>query len=155
MPNWCMNKLTISHSDKSMIDRFVQAFNEDRTCKEFIPEPEGLNRADCFADDGWYTWRNNNWGTKWDFGADGNYAEQRGDMAVCSFDTAWSPPIGLYDKLSKLGFEIKAMYLEPGMGYCGEFEDGQDYELEYHKKKHIPIGIYNAFGCMYWEEDPD
>ena len=48
-----------------------------------------------------------------------------------SFDTAWSPPIKFYEKLQEQGWEVKAYYFEPGMNFCGIWDDGDDdyYEI--------------------------
>ena len=46
--------------------------------------------------------------------------------ATMSFDTAWSPPIGLYERLQVLGFYVRASYFEPGMGFAGRWIDGDD-----------------------------
>jgi hypothetical protein len=48
-----------------------------------------------------------------------------------SFDSAWSPPIGAYEKLIDLGFTIKAYYYEPGMCFAGIYEDSIDSFYEY------------------------
>jgi hypothetical protein len=48
-----------------------------------------------------------------------------------SFDTAWAPPTGAYEKLMALGFEIEAFYYEPGMCFVGKWEDGIDEYYEY------------------------
>ena len=45
-----------------------------------------------------------------------------------SFETAWSPPIQAYEKLEAMGFVITAKYFEPGVGSCGEWFEGMDYE---------------------------
>ena len=42
------------------------------------------------------------------------------------FDSAWSPPIGIYEALVADGFTVDAMYYEPGMGFCGRWVDGSD-----------------------------
>jgi hypothetical protein len=42
------------------------------------------------------------------------------------FDSAWSPPIGAYDKLVELGFTVDAYYYEGGMAYAGTYSDGND-----------------------------
>jgi hypothetical protein len=47
MPNWCLNNLTVEHSDPAMVDRFEKAYNAGKTCSEFIPVPEDIG-------DGWW-----------------------------------------------------------------------------------------------------
>ena len=39
MPNWCINKLTITHDDKSMLDKFEKAYRDDWTIETFYPTP--------------------------------------------------------------------------------------------------------------------
>ena len=57
MPNWCLNKLTISHEDRSKVMEFVHAYKEGKVCEHYLPRPE---------DQDWYEWNISNWGTKWD-----------------------------------------------------------------------------------------
>jgi hypothetical protein len=45
MPNWCMNKLTVSHPQMDMVDRFEKAYNLGKACSEFLPLPEGGERS--------------------------------------------------------------------------------------------------------------
>ena len=151
MPNWCLNKLTVEHDDPAMVDRFEKAYNAGKTCNEFIPVPEG------YYDDGrWYDWCIDNWGTKWDIGADvGTDKEERyglkatrvGNQVSCSFDSAWNPPIHLYEELVELGYNVKASYFEPGMGFCGLWDNGADNYVDYQSKDMIPIAIWNDFDC--------
>lgn len=124
MPNWCMNNLTIEHEDGAMVDRFVKAYNEGNTCNEFIPKPENIG-------EGWWDFCVNNWGTKWDIGCDDNESHglkptRVGNQVTVTFDSAWAPPIGLYNELDKLGFMVSATYFEPGMVFCGKWYDGND-----------------------------
>ena len=149
MPNWCLNKLTVSHDDKAAMDRFVSAYNKGTLCNEFLPMPVDIG-------DGWYDWCINNWGTKWDIGADegtekeewhGLKATVVGNEASCSFDSAWSPPVGLYEKLDELGYKVHASYFEPGMAFCGIWTDGYDNYIQYTTKDYIPVGIWNDFDC--------
>ena len=69
----------------------------------------------------------NRWGTKWDVDA---YAPE--DVKVedgritFGFDSAWSPPVGIYAEMVEQGFSVRAYYYESGMGYCGVWEDGCD-----------------------------
>jgi hypothetical protein len=147
MPNWCANKLTVEHDDLVMLDRFVRAYNAGTVCNEFIPKPKDIG-------DGWFDWCVTNWGTKWDVGADvGTEREERhglratvvGNQANCSFDSAWSPPIGLYEKLVELGYNVKASYWEPGMAFCGIYDNGFDNYIEYTSKGMIPVALWNEF----------
>lgn len=150
MPNWCLNKLTVSHNDPAMFDRFVKAYNAGKACSEFLPIPEG------YLEDGrWYDWCVANWQTKWDVGADeGTEKEERyglkatvvGNEANCSFDSAWSPPVGLYNELVRLGYDVHASYFEPGMSFCGIFHNGYDDYIEYESKNDIPISIIHEYG---------
>ena len=40
-----------------------------------------------------------------------------------TFLTAWSPPIPVYDKLTDMGFDVHARYLDEGWMYVGEYDD--------------------------------
>lgn len=161
MPNWCLNKLTVSHTDKAAMDRFVAAYNKGTLCNEFLPMPEDIG-------EGWYGWCIENWGTKWDVGADiGTDREEWHGLkatvvpwndkntieASCSFDSAWAPPIGLYNKLVELGYDVHASYFEPGMGFCGVFHNGMDNYIEYHSHDEIPVGISNDFNTQEFFEE--
>lgn len=147
MPNWCMNQLKIEHDDPAMIERFTKAFGKGRTCNEFLPKPEGLG-------DGWWDFCVSNWGTKWDFGGEAARQEPSGPTKFhCSFETAWSPPIGLYRELERLGYRLDATYFEPSMCFCGEFKDGQDNFVEYRSKDMIPRRIWKDYDCEEMFED--
>ena len=47
-----------------------------------------------------------------------------------SCNTAWSPPIPIFDKLVDIGFEVDARYLDEGWGYIGEYVNGDDWSTE-------------------------
>lgn len=150
MPNWCMNKLTIEHEDSAMVDRFEQAYNNGKACEEFLPFPENEK------EDG-YNWCVANWGTKWDIGADPDYrglkATRVGNQITASFDSAWSPPLGLYNKLVELGFDVQATYWEHGMGFCGIWDNGYDSYIEYDDPNMIPVALWNEYHMdEYFEE---
>ena len=153
MPNWCSNSVEIYHDDPATLERARAAFNDGRLLDEFIPVPKDLQIVSgrCGADDNpeqialelaqknnidvhgykdWYDFCVNEWGTKWDVGADGNPAQDIPGGLMLGFDSAWSPPVAAYDKLEGLGFRIRAMYYEPGMGFAGIYEDGHD---DYHE----------------------
>lgn len=144
MPNWCQNNLTIRHDDRSKVIEFVLAYKEGKACEHYLPVPKN---DDGTVFDGWFDWCINNWGTKWDIGSDndetyGLHPTVVDNQATMSFDSAWSPPVGLYKKLHELGFSVDATYFEPGMAYCGIWEDGEDYYVEYTHKDMIPRRIW-------------
>jgi hypothetical protein len=97
----------------------------------------GLKRV---SEPGWYTWRIENWGTKWDahFGdpflvirTEGSTdvekcVEAKGatitpTVAIYKFDTAWSPPIPVVEAASERypELEFTLTFGEPGAGYAG------------------------------------
>ena len=152
MPNWCNNSVEIYHEDPAMIERVRTAFNDGRLLAEFIPIPQSLKIvAGCVGDPdeqkkleedtarnrevhgygNWYDYCVNEWGTKWDVGADGNPAQDIPGGLMMGFESAWAPPCGAYEKLTEQGFRIRAMYFEPGMAFAGVWEDGFDDYYEY------------------------
>jgi hypothetical protein len=150
MPNWCNNTLEITHSDPAMIERARVAFKEGRLLDEFVPVPKELHIvAGRVGDDSdpkqieleaqeksnrekygyatWYDYCVNEWGTKWDVGGDDYNAPQDiPNGLIMTFDSAWAPPCVAYEKMLDLGFSIRATYYEPGMCFCGVWEDGDD-----------------------------
>ena len=48
------------------------------------------------------------------------------------FQTAWSPAIVAYERLTDLGFDLDILYHESGMGFAGRFLDGEDLYFEYN-----------------------
>jgi hypothetical protein len=75
----------------------------------------------------WWNWRNDNWGTKWnlvpnhDGDLTGYNMDSVGNEIRMSFDTAWSPPDGVYnaivDKYPTL--DINWFYREDGAQMAG------------------------------------
>jgi len=115
-----------------MIERAVKAYRAGRLLDEFIPMPQALLQALLEGTgDGWYNWAVSNWGTKWDIGGDGEFAEQPdANTLELRFDSAWSPPIQGYGRLLEMGFEIEAFYNEPGMAFCGSYTGAGDEEFD-------------------------
>ena len=111
----------------------------------------------------WYDYCVNEWGTKWDVGADGNPAQDIPGGLMLGFDSAWSPPIGAYEKLMDMGFSIRAMYYEPGMAFAGIWDNGDDDFYDYSGmdskqiREDLPEVLDDAFGISesaeMWEEE--
>ena len=175
MPNWCDNSFRVSHSDPKQITRFVDAFKRGELCNEFIPVPEELkgsvadgktNEAlvEATGYSSWYDFCVNEWGTKWDVGGDDGYIDHDETSAQGSFQSAWSPPMGLMVVLEQEGFTVEFMYYEPGMNFAGVYSDGYDdfYELADtadEVEEQLPSELNETFGISenmrQWEEEND
>jgi hypothetical protein len=95
-----------------------------------------------FDVEGWYDWRVNNWGTKWDVCEVEIDEEIANDQGRFLFDadtkswfefrcwTAWGPPVPVWNKLHELGVEVHATYQDEGGMFEGEYVDGQDASWE-------------------------
>lgn len=161
MPNWCNNVLEISHEDPAEIQRVVAAWNSGQGFfNQLVPRP-------AIEEENWYAWNIENWGTKWDVESEewGRVTDHNSTdtAATISYDTAWGPPLGFYEKLTEQGFNIAAYYYEPGMAFCGKWssEFGNDqYEISGNAawvKENIPEDIDEMFaiaeGMEMWEDD--
>ena len=184
MPNWCNNSVEIYHADPAMIERVRKGFNDGGLLSELLPCPQELTetvsgsmgedkRAEHEAQQAanvekygyanWYDFCVNEWGTKWDVGADGNPAQDTPGGLMLGFESAWSPPIGAYEKLTEMGFRIRAMYYEPGMAFAGIWEEGSDDYYDYGGldsagiAEQLPVELDEAFGisasAAEWEEE--
>jgi hypothetical protein len=127
MPNWCDNSVTLRHPDKAKIDALAAEMSKKNdnggsmACpfQHLRPNPTGEWQ---------YDWSVENWGTKWE--ASIIDWDHSGDNEIrLYYETAWSPPIALYEYLVEEGWEVEAIYHECGMCYIGQFttEDGDDY----------------------------
>jgi hypothetical protein len=184
MPNWCNNSVEIYHEDPAMIERVRKAFNDGALLNEFIPVPESLRIVAGSVGDpveqkkleedternrqvhgygNWYDFCVNEWGTKWDIGADGNPAQDFPGGLTLGFESAWSPPVAAYEKLTEQGFRIRAMYFEPGMAFAGVWDNGVDDYYEYGGldskgiAETLPVELDEAFGisesAAEWEAE--
>jgi hypothetical protein len=145
MPNWCSNKFVISHADPAMLQRGYDALLQEKFLSEFLPIPEDLHivagsvadpveqialeaaeqrNRKLYGHKNWYDWCVTNWGTKWDFGDKYALLSENRSYLAAAFDTAWAPPCEAYTKLQDMGFKIKAYYFEPGMMFCGVWDNG-------------------------------
>ena len=149
MPNWCNNSLSLVGPTEEL-KKLRQAYIDGALFEAILPVPkklaeqqaDGSDRPELVKEYGysdWYSFATTEWGTKWDVGSeDGDMCEEIvpngnddeiGETARWSifFDTAWSPAIGIYEKLMEQGFEVYATYYEPGCDFAGIWDDGDDY----------------------------
>lgn len=111
MPNWCMNNLEISHEDPAKIKEIAGRLEslEEGKYKELI----GFLKA---FDPDW-SYRE---------AASAEYTVTDEKTINANFDTAWSPPVELYETLEEQGFVVEASYYEPGLMLTGIYRDGYD-----------------------------
>ena len=147
MPNWCNNVICLE-GPQGLVDRAKAAIERDEFCNEFFSMPGELrdttsptrpgeeDKAQAMIDkygySDWYSFSIGEWGTKWDIS--GGMIQEAGDgYIVASFDTAWSPPIALVEKLEGHGFTSVVLdYVEYGMNFVGQWNNGIDecYEID-------------------------
>ena len=153
MPNWCDNSISITHEDPAMMQRLDKAFKDGKFLNEFVPCPPELleevgigesyrerNEAheaanvEKFGHASWYSWRIENWGTKWEVGEGEFDYDPETNKATGWFQTAWSPPVTAMEALTELGFIVELKYREEGMSFVGEYtsEDGDEcYNVDF------------------------
>lgn len=126
MPNWCWNEATLIAPSKEQIDALVASLEKEENEKFFNHlRPRPLSESED-----WYAWNVDNWGTKWD--TEPHSFERHNDVTVyLQFETAWGPPIELYNFLFDEGWDVTARYHEPGMGFVGEYDNTMDDCWEY------------------------
>jgi hypothetical protein len=147
MPNWCHNRVSFYSDNVDEISAIAKIFESDEVFNTILPSPdwkttpndkgelpilremkspktgEVFHRTYDFPDgtndDRWYSWNNNNWGTKWELGeVDCEHDEE---TLECEFQTAWSPPEGIYQALRDQFPDVSISWFwdEPGMQQAG------------------------------------
>ena len=147
MPNWCDNKLKVTHEDFAFIDKFVGAYMNNKLCSYFLP-PTEEDTAD---------WRVANWGQKWDIGPGkdeeyGLYPTIVDNEVSVTFTSAWAPPLGVYERLVVLGFDVQASYFEPGMSFAGIWDNGTDESYEGNLRD-FPQKLIDLFGMEEYNKE--
>lgn len=151
LPNWCNNNLEIRSDNPNLIKKFNLALDSDGLFQALKPNPTGA----------WdYSWSVENWGTKWDIrGEDIQVVQSDDDRIIIVFDTAWGPPIQLYEHLEEEGYEVVGMYYEPGMAFCGIYSNGFDEHYEFGDmtsdeiREAIPDELDECFMISEYVED--
>ena len=145
MPNWIYNKCTIYHSDINKINAIYSKLKNKEVLKLFNtirPRPQD-------QDSNWYEWNTDMWGTKWD-AHDINEWELLDDNTLyITFNTAWCPPIKLYDYMLNEKYSVNASFEEECKGpLYGTWSDGIFTELEHNEND---MDCYNEeFPTVSW-----
>ena len=148
MPNWCNNFVEVSHENPEKIRALADAMNRGEFCSHVIPTPKDLTdtvagypgedqreaheaqmrrNLELYGAKDWYDFQTSNWGTKWDVGGDCQADVSDDGLSMnASFDSAWSPPVGVYEELVNQGYHVVGYYYESGMAFCGVYDNGSD-----------------------------
>jgi len=106
---------------KEMDEDFPAYDDPDRESKLEVYKAKWGTDQDAYNFGG-YDWCCENWGTKWNACYVSILDDGRGNSVCFGFDTAWSPPIPVVEKLASmyptLEFELK--YEEGGCGFAGD-----------------------------------
>jgi len=163
MPNWCHNFATLTCPSKEIYDKLLEAIKQNVWFETFAPlglDPE-------IYENGWdYYTAIDVWKTKWgatdvqilrednddDNNNDNDIDEEtikeiiddrKRDLTLeLYFETAWSPPTGVYSIMNKnYGIEVTALYDEEGCDFFGrciyskEQEFDETYEFPTNKEE--------------------
>jgi hypothetical protein len=115
MANWCMNILEISSGDPAKLEALAERL-------------QALEKDAYGEVDGFLTALDPEWGHREAAGATFDIEE---GVIRADFETAWSPPIDVYDTLVDEGYYVSASYYEPGMQIAGMYTDGYDEHVDY------------------------
>lgn len=164
MPNWCENSVTIRHKNQDKLKKLQEAMVNGKFLDSVIPVPEELKNEKLSSFGGpdkdekdalrrqmlekhgyesWYDFCVDNWGTKWEVTVDDPVLED-GELTA-SFSSAWSPPIGVYEELTKLGFDVDAKFYESGEGFAGTYTS-EDDEMMIYNCDSMPEELDDFFG---------
>ena len=153
MPNYCQNEVTFTHPD---IEKLNELYFQFERVGENADDEDGQpfqylypTHPELLANGGWYEWRIQNWGTKWDVtSARVIEFDPEAKTLTVMFNTAWSPPTALYQYLhEQTDWRVDAVYFEAGMGFYGWFnEDGAEHHrsMPDHLQRIITAGFENA-----------
>ena len=140
MPNWCHNRVVISHMKPQPIKELVDIFQKDQPFNALIPQPDwenipndkgelpiidkmGFLEFNGEQDMRWYHWRLANWGCKWDLNEGEVVMKLNKDKTILQmwFETPWGPPDKIKQHIDTMNdsFEIEWHWDEPGMGSAG------------------------------------
>jgi len=129
MPNWCYNFATITCPTKETYDKLLNSILQNTWFETFAP----LNLDPEIYENGWdYHKAIDVWKTKWDV-TDVEILNQYDNelLLELSFETAWSPPTGVYSIMSKnYNIDITAFYDEEGCDFFGRCIYSKDKEFD-------------------------
>ena len=165
MPNWCYNSLSLNHSDDEYLQQvgkqLLSVINKDNLVSmdyEMLDDKVVISLFDILCP---------NYDIK-QFRPNISHidVDSKTHTIRIVFDTAWMPPIEMYNHLLNNDWIIDALYHEPNSEFCGSFtnEKGDEmYEYDSNDKSsynNLPVAILD-FTCLlddqteYNTEDED
>jgi hypothetical protein len=137
MANDCYNYLEAPDGDLSLIADYISTRKvEWSKLPDTFLDFEKILPVPAKAKKKYIDWTNEHWGCRGN-SYDG-YAQDEG----ISFNTPWSPPVGVIVELAKrIGKSLRLTYDEPNMDFCGELTvtaDGKFKNKEYSPRKKAP-----------------
>ena len=145
MPNWCSNEVQIDGTKEDIAKFREECFTDHKGVavldfSKVLPEPDyDKPKKDGTHNNGvqtelhsvmpdWWNWRNDNWGTKWNLvpNPEGNlsgydFVDHGKDYIQLEFETAWSPPDGIYEAIVAKypDLSVNWFYREDGVQISG------------------------------------
>lgn len=176
MPNHCYNRARFYFDDedegKKIKELLITEDKEDPVNSNYfdlnkiVPQPKAIDpniqcKHDYEPNTGWYDWRIDNWGTKWNT-YDHEVLDESEDTYEVEFSTAWAPPEVAIHYLrrwmvdNKLTASLSFFYDEPGMEFAGYLKEEDTTEF------FASGGVVNPYKehplrneCPFKEETPD
>jgi len=169
MPNHTTNTLTIDGPAHEAA-RFIEENKGDKQALTFeasLPTPEEskerenvVRLKECATDDpnkvlfpSWYTWRVENWGTKWDCYDVGGWDDNK-----ITYFTAWSPATNFYLHVSMQypDLTFHHAFADEGAGFLGEetIKEGKvENSHNYDWGSEAGIALRDELGVYYPEDE--
>mgnify|MGYP003116921855 FL=1 len=105
-------------------DGTITEEERDLLWKEGITQEMSDRLVSEYGYDNWYDWQVNHWGTKWDIKGDVGINDIDDETCSLVFQTAWSPPEPIVDKLQEMFPDLTFYggYIGEGWEFAGVFE---------------------------------
>lgn len=132
----CFNKVTFHSEDIRILNDIELRLSENLNNRDYelfnllFPRPP---IEDLFTDETVLGWNEKGWGTKCEPTVI-SYERIDNNTITFEFQTANTPPLGIYRFYVEEGWNVNALYYENKNGICGRFTNEKDVEVyEYNK----------------------
>jgi hypothetical protein len=155
MPNHVTNRIEF-YGEQENINKVLSIIKGEDECIDFekiMPMPSNIYRGDLGPDerakygkDNWYDWCRYHWGTKWNA-----YSSSLDmDNNEILFDTAWTCPLGVLDKLAEMCYKHDVWFTgewadEDAGNNVGVFESDCDSDEYWFSYEYIESGSDEAY----------